>query len=73
MTVLPETIAEGFGKWRAVILTVAQFGEPGDNGCEVARIGSFQVIEKFTHGASSIFSFVKLYGKVHAEATSILM
>ncbi len=46
-----EAIAQRFRKWRAVVLAMAQFGEPGDDGSEVARIRGFQVIEKFTRGA----------------------
>jgi hypothetical protein len=60
-----KSIPESLGQWFAVILAVAQLRKPSDDGCEVTGIGGFHGFEKFTHRASSIFGFVKLYGEVH--------
>ena len=56
-----------------MILSVSKFGKTGHNGCKVAGICFFKLIQKILDGASARRGFVKFYCKFHFMSTSILV
>src|ERR1700686_2689848 len=73
MAQFKQSLTDRFGQWLAVILAISEFRETSEHRREVARIASFQLVQKLSHRACSCFGLVKLYYEVHIIATSDLM
>src|SRR5256885_9789558 len=70
---LKKTVIQRLGQRLAVVPAIAQFCQARCHRGEVVTITGLKLQEKFPHGRMAVHGLIKLYGELHARATSILM